>query len=891
MEYVNGFLHKDSIILLYRNQTGVLCKKTIDPQSVSYHKVTDISGGVKSALGRSKYVKSMTVEGKWCRITWVDHEARKSAVAPDGYFKANGILSFEGDVHPIKRHFSDTGDHIAKPITGYIDIESDSRLPFSRKEEMRVLCWTLVHAVTGEVTWGMLEEDSDASEKVLLDALWKAAEQFDQLVAWNGDRFDFEVIKARSIKVKSEVKDFRRWLYLDHLLCYKRMNLNSSESGDQKQSFKLDDVATSLLGEGKEDFDAKYTWDFWKAGGEKRERLLRYNIKDTILLKRIEDKTGYLALFQTLCEVCRIFPESRSLQPTVQMDGFMLRLGYERGYHFPTKYFDEVPNDKYAGAYVMPPNAEGIVKNVHVGDFKSLYPSIILTWNMSPDTKGPRIATSNGELPPEGYCYTPATGQTFRKDENAILPLALKELLRLRVEWANKQKNLPPGTPEWYDASRRSTAYKVAANSFYGVVGSAYSRYYDRDIAESITQSGAWLIRETMKFAEKKGMRAIYGDTDSLFITGVNEPEFRAFVETCNRELYPKLTATAFHNSIVLDYEKEFERIVFTSAKRYCGRYKHYKGKPATDDSEPEVKGLEYKRGDTPVLARRFQKKVIDLLCKNRMEEPEAFLALVEKSRDWLLNATLPVEQVRISKSISKPLEEYASRAKLDGTSMADVSHVAIAKVLQARGEDIGQGTRVFYFVEDATTTPLTVKPIADYTGECDRYYLWEALVYPPTLRLLSKAFPAVSNRFDNLARARPRHRKVKPVPEEQLGLGLDTSLPPAVRLKPGIPAPFESKTHLTPNQAASPSKIETGTVSAGTNKKGRTTGAYVIRVNKNLSDDQKQEILSVLHNSAGKRGAEIHYHLASGIRVESLPVKIQVTLSLIAQIDEILKR
>lgn len=791
MEYVNAYVDGPNIVLLHRDEGGKLKKSLSPAEYVTYLRHSDVPEEMRRQFASSTNVRSLKKEGDWLRVGWRDAQVRDMMCrASRGGMRSPlaDISTFEGDVHPIRRLLTDTGAKIQKPRRCYFDLETDSRVPFSRKEEMRILSYAIVDD-TGARISNVLEAEENRAEHDLIAEFWAMVAQYDQLIAWNGDNFDFDVLRARSDQMGVRV-NMRNWLYLDHLTLFKRMN--SAESGAEKQSMKLQNIAMATIGEGKDDFDASKTYEAWAAGGESRKRLLEYNNKDTDLLRKIEAKTGFVDLFNTLADVCRVFPESRGLNPTIQMDGYMLRLGMERGLHFPTKQFRE-GIEQFKGAFVMEPNAKGILRNVHVADFAALYPSIILTWNMSPETKLP-VTFSGESILPEGCCFAPLTRQAFRAGANGILPTALRELIRLRKFWNEKKAALPPGTPEWYDADRRSTAYKVAANSFYGVVGSPFSRYFDKAIAESVTQNGVWLIKKTIEAAENKwGMKIVYGDTDSLFAWNATRTQFEEFVKWCNSDLYPELLRSVgcATNEIKLAYEKQFDRIVFCGAKRYAGNYVHYKGKDATANSKPEIKGLEFKRGDTAKLARELQATVIDMLMSGQ-ENADQFKGLLDGSLGHILHDELSAEEAVLSKSLTKPLKDYESKLKIDGTNAAELSHVQVAKVLQERGQEVGEGTRIEFFVVDGTPgRPNVVKPGADYgEHDVDRYYLWESLVYPPTKRLLQSAFPDYdwTSGYEKIRPARPRVFNRKPVPG-QLSFVQDVTAPTA---KPRYDAPFE---------------------------------------------------------------------------------------------------
>lgn len=713
----------------------------------------DLDDKTKRLIRNHKAVLGFKEEGDWCRILWRDSRVREQLCKA---LEADGVQTYEGDVNPVRRYMTDNDVVHARPRLAYLDFETDSRVSprLAAEGHARVLSWAVVSHDTDEVWEGVLTEDTDVAERALLQQLVAVLENFDQVAAWNGDRFDFPVFRHRTVKRRIQV-NYDRWLWLDQMDLFIRMNTMAAESGEEKASFALGAIASALLGEGKDDFDASKTYEAWAAGGEERARMQRYNVKDTTLLKRIELKTGYIGLLQTLAETCNVFADSKGVNPTIQAEGFLLRLARDQGYRFPSN-FHRGYSDKFKGAYVMEPQASGIVKNVHVGDFASLYPTIIVTWNMSPETlvdgeehEDLALVHAQGHAPLEdSYSIAPLTERFFRTDKVGILPHAVSEVMRLRKYWNDLKATFPPGSDEWVNANRKSSAYKIAANSFYGVIGSPMSRFFSRHVAESVTQAGAWLIQETIKAAEKRGMVAIYGDTDSLFIAGCTRTEFEVFVEWCNEDFYPVLLRDAGckKNLIKLAYEKEFERVIFTAAKKYCGRYAHFKGTLADATSKPEVKGLEYKRGDSIRLARQFQAEVVDLLVgsvNGGVEDPGVFEQVVSRWQNHVLSGDLELADVVISKRLNKKLSEYSRKRKKDGGWAKQLPHIELARKLSERGEDMSEGTKVSYFVFDAANKgDVEYRTAEEWDGTCDRFEVWEKLVWPPTMRLLEAAFP-----------------------------------------------------------------------------------------------------------------------------------------------------
>jgi DNA polymerase elongation subunit (family B) len=797
--FVNGYLDRRDVVLMQRTTDGRVRDVRVPAEYVAYVRPSELGPDYVRTLRR--WARVVQEEGPWQRLSFDGHQTRKTIFFDPGTDqRPNPLYSmphYEADVDPIRRVFTDTGARIQRPRRAYLDIETDSRLPFSRKQEMRVLCWAITDA-DRKTSAGLLREWTRDAERELLEEMWAALAPYDQVAAWNGgdpykdgDGFDFPVILARSEECGVKGVDPRRMLFVDQMVAFRRMNQHTAESGDEKRSMALQSIAMAVLGRGKKDFDASRTYEAWEAGGEARAAMVRYCINDVQLLPDIEAKKGHLDLFTTICEVCRLFPSTLSLNPTRQMDGFLLRLAQERGHHFQSRTYEAPAHEEqFKGAFVMQPKSldpawrsrmgmrTGIVRNVHVIDFASLYPSIILTWNMSPDTKvdGP----VNGPIP-EGVCRCPTTGTCFRTDGVGILPAALLDILDQRKEWNAKKDAAEIGSPEYFEADSRQMAFKVEANSFYGVLGSMYSRYHDRAIAEGVTQNGAWLIQQTIGEVERRGWQAIYGDTDSVFVIGPSEDEFRAFKDWCNKELYPRLLREqgCVSNHIKLDYEKQFDRLVMCAAKKYGATYVHRKGKRATPETKPEIKGLEYKRGDATVRASQLQERVLKMALGGE-ESLEAFHRVLSKERGAVLDGELTLAEIVQSKSLQKAVGRllpdgkwqdapggYASKAKADGSPSALPPHVVVARELAKRGRDVQVGTRVEYVVVDAEADEPHRRaiPAEDYKGECDRHYVWESMVYPATQRLLAAAFPEAEAHWELWGRSRPPKSTRRQVP------------------------------------------------------------------------------------------------------------------------------
>jgi DNA polymerase I len=612
---------------------------------------------------------------------------------------------------------------VAKPRRCYFDIETDSRVVFRKAidGDARVLCWAVVDADTGARFSGLLREFSDEAEIELLTALWERLANYDQVVGWNSKGFDVPIITMRSRILGASIGDLRRWNFADQMLIYKKYNIMSAGDGEEKSSFKLNHVAHVQLGEGKHDVDASKSFECWH---DDPAKLVAYCVQDTDLLRRIEEKTGYLETFQTVCEVCGVFPDDYGLSPTNFVEQYLLREGQKIGQHFRNNWRKvDFETESYEGAFVLHPTCTGIQKNVHVADFSSMYPAIMITWNLSED------ALANSD---EFAITSPGNGVRTSAERTGAVVAVLEGLLSLRSEWNKRRASFPPGTPEAKSAERKTNAYKQVANSVYGVYGNKWSRFYNTDLAAAVTTNGRWLITHTMTEAKAQGLETIYGDTDSIFVVGCDVERFRDFVAWCNSDLYPRLTAECGckTNRNAIAFEKSFERLVMTCAKRYVGTYLHYKGKPRSADSKPEVKGIEVKRGDQIRLARQLQQLMIDLFDSG-CEDPKVYADEIAKFRERFFTTEHPIDDIVLSKALSDEVENYKSNGV----------HVKVAKVLADRGEEVREGARIRYVIVDGKS-PQKAIPATDYTGQFDRRKYWEDMIFAPTLRLCLAMFP-----------------------------------------------------------------------------------------------------------------------------------------------------
>ncbi len=767
---VNAYVAYDKINCLRREADGSLYVTKIPADYVFF-----VEKKHAEKLEGLRGKRRMKDDGRFIRVSCNSYEERDRLCRGfrdfDGIYQPGlieqGVSVFEADLSPVKRWLIDSQARIQKPLTGYADLETDSRVPFAEKERARLLCWGLViKKGPGDLEriGAVLEENTDAAERELIKDLFYELCEVDQVQAWNGDVFDFEYLKAR-VEYLGLGIDMRRWLLCDHMQLYQKFNMTASESGDEKASMALNRVAASLKVSGKlkekgvgdlegVPVEGARTWDFWVSGGRNRELLLEYCVEDCATMVRIEEATGYVEILSTLAETCRVFPDSKGMRGKNFVESFVMSIGAKRGLRAPTMYHgDSGATEQFKGAYVFP-TKKGLFRDVHVCDFARLYPSIMQAWNMSPETYAGKFTGEQVDLGDveDGVAVCPVTHEQFRvSGERGLFAAALDFIVEQRKFWSKKKALLEPGSPDWKEADRRDAAYKIIANTFYGVSGSPFSRYFMRELSESVTQIGAWLIKSTVTAAEERGYKLIAGDTDSAMILGCTVDEFREFVEWCNTDLYPRIIKPWRGNSsfISLAFEKSFSLMGNIEKKVYFGRMSHFKGKAATLDTPPSVKGLEFKRGDTARLARDIQEEVVKTILLHGKQIPEVYpvtskdlAEIVARWQSYILTALFPFADAVIAKKVQKTTGAYGGTGP-KGQIITVPAHVRVAKILESRGLPIYPGIKVEYVVADGKASPQKVLPAMDAKKEdLDLFYLWEQVVWPAAERVLKTCFP-----------------------------------------------------------------------------------------------------------------------------------------------------
>lgn len=519
------------------------------------------------------------------------------------------------------------------------------------------------------------------NEKELIEEFVKAVGNYDPdiIVGYNSDEFDFEILADRSRNNKVELRlgrngeplRFTRRVRSSSAKIMGRVHIdlfayvnNLMAQQLQSEIFTLNEVAKELTGEGKEEISIEDVIDRWKNNVNK---LADYCANDSLLTLKLSE--NILVQILELSKVCGQLPfdTCRSTFGLLS-EWFLLRKAGEKNIIAPNNpHWDEIQERRtrsFAGGYVKEP-VQGLHENIAVFDFRSLYPSIIATFNISPETL---TKTKSGAYKVPGYEHA------FLKKPRGFVSEIVQELIERRRELKTKH---PSSEEKRKELNEHQFALKILANATYGMFGNGGARWYSYECAESAAAFGRFYIKETISKAEKSGFAVLYSDTDSLFVKKSDiEKKSKEFLNKTNKELPGMLE---------LDLQGMYARGLFvpqrlgtyTAKKRYALIDKH---------GNLTIRGLETVRRDWCIIARKLQREVIRLVLLGKEKEA---VKKVHEAVSAVRKRKIELKDIAIQTQLGKSLEEYKAVGP----------HVAVAHKLQKEGHEIREGMVLSYII------------------------------------------------------------------------------------------------------------------------------------------------------------------------------------------------
>ena len=459
------------------------------------------------------------------------------------------------------------------------------------------------------------------------------------------------------------VYDIAGMTTLDYLELYKKFTYKAQES------YRLDYIASVELGQKKLDHSEFDTFKEFYTGNWKK--FVDYNIIDVELVDRLEDKMKLIELALTMAYDAKVNYQDVMYQ--VRMwDTIIYNYLKKRNIVIPPKDSSD-KNDKYAGAYVKEPKP-GKYDWVVSFDLNSLYPHLIMQYNISPETlletKHPSVTVDKilgEELTFEMYKDSAvcANGAQYRKDIKGFLPELMEKMYAERVVFKKKMleaKQAYEKTPtktlekEIARCNNIQMAKKISLNSAYGAIGNQYFRYYKLANAEAITLSGQVSIRwienkmndYLNKLLETEDIDyVIASDTDSIYINfgplvdkffnskidnkakivslldKVCQDKLEPFIDKSYQELATYVNA--YDQKMFMKRENIADRGIWTAKKRYILNVWDSEG---VRYEEPKLKmmGIEAVKSSTPAPCRKMIKDALNIMMSGTEEDVIKFI-------------------------------------------------------------------------------------------------------------------------------------------------------------------------------------------------------------------------------------------------------------------------
>jgi DNA polymerase delta subunit 1 len=500
------------------------------------------------------------------------------------------------------------------------------------------------------------------------------------------------------------------------------------------ESYTLNNIAKTYLKDTEKiDLKPKEIFSCFKEDApEGRTRIAEYCIRDCAiplyLLNKLNVLTNQMEMAKVVCTPIT-FLNTRGQQ--IRCYSQIVRKARVHGFLVNDMDRDgKGATSSYVGATVLEPKVGAYMQDiVSCLDFGSLYPSIIRAHRMCPSTIV--IDQTYGTL--QGVEYykvetTPGRIVSFAQTDDAVVPALLDDLSQWRKQakrdMADAKKRGDTFATALYNA--KQLAFKVSANSMYGLFGSSTGMMPCVDLASAVTSTGRDMIQLTSKKVLESGSKVVYGDTDSVFCIfncgGENRTNLAAHMKKA--QLMADTITKQFKAPNILEYEKVYYPFLLFSKKRYCGLM--FEDDPTTP-SKIDVKGLQVVRRDNCPLVREVSQEVMDILMYKR-----SFQMALEHARKRVLEVLheqVPWTKLVVSKALRGNYKNPSS-----------LPHWCVAQKRKARGEHILDGERIPYvFVKDMLNSDaLLAKRAEDVTWAREHglsldtlYYVRQQLLNP----------------------------------------------------------------------------------------------------------------------------------------------------------------
>ena len=503
-----------------------------------------------------------------------------------------------------------------------------------------------------------------ASEKEMLEAFCALLREkkIDLVCTYNGDQFDLPYLQKRAKRIgadlrlgrdKNEVKTKRLGLRevskisgRVHYDVFPVASFLNFIGTIKVERLTLEEVYFTVLGGKKLGVKKQDIHKIWDTGSQKElDFLAEYCLTDAVGCIALAKHFLHLHLELGKLVQMPLVEVSRATASQL-VETYLLSKAFVRGELAPNKpssadiYSRQSPVE---GAFVKTPDA-GLYENIAVLDFRSLYPSIIISHNID-------VTTFDCDCCTKSEAFVSPQGHKFCKKRKGIIPEMLEEILKERARIKAQMKKFDSASGEYKALDARQWGLKILANSTYGYLLYARSRWYSREGGEATTAWGRHYVQDVLKKAEEFGLKPLYSDTDSTFLLYESKDKVLEFQKQINASL---------PEAMQLELEGFYPRGIFVSKKTKGAEEKGAKKKYALigENGKIKIRGFELVRRDWSKIARETQRKVLEIMLKEG--NVEKAVELVKKVVLELKEGKVPLEECVIYTQLRKSASSYA---------------------------------------------------------------------------------------------------------------------------------------------------------------------------------------------------------------------------------------
>ena len=604
----------------------------------------------------------------------------------------------------------------------YFDIEVDDRDPSLDFSTKRVLS---VVAIDDQ---NRVYEIVDDDEETILNKVYFLFRNYDLIIGFNSDHFDFPLLIERGKKYNINFEKLSYKFADFYTIAKKFNNINVILSSAQLRSWSLDSLGQHFLGISKVKLeqgirDTRFGGTIYDLFVNDRDKLVEYNRRDVEILKGLCDYFDLIPTLKMMSEVsgCPVQYLVRSIGKAVEF--LMYKKIWEEKRIDMFEVLEEATMElktPYEGALVLI-KKEGYYENIAIYDFSSMYPSIMRTFNLSLETVRKLSEEEYNSLLKLDESKLHLVRKLVEDSENGkvgFIPSILDELYEKRKKYkASGEKT-------------KEVAVKLIMNSFYGYFGGEDSKFKSVRLASLTTAFARFLISRVFN-----RFGGIYGDTDSVFLP-VREEDIDRMNEEINnyvRSLFEGIISKRFF--MKMEFKLLFSSLILLDKKRYIGLV-------SLDEKKNRVneifsKGSELVRSDFTVFGKRLLDELVRKILVEKNLDIKSVFEFLRIKKESLFRGEVPPEDLALTSTLTKLPKDYKTVP------------VHVKAVMNSKRFNYFIGQKISYILigldEDGREAAMELQDFLESYSKGlvkpDYQLYWERKIFPSIFRILKTVF------------------------------------------------------------------------------------------------------------------------------------------------------